>query len=352
MWKARAFALATLIGMIAWFVWPKETTTEQAETTQQAFISVEAKTIESTTVTPVHTRVGEVVYDLRETVTIQSTNRIQKVEIEQNQRVQAGQTLVELVKDTEEQNLRAASLALRNAENAYERAKSLYESNTISKAERNAREADFQSALVQTKQAQTALDNTTVKASIDGIFTGTTPVVGQTHQIGSSIGNIINLEHPTLVVTLNIDTTRKLIPENTAQTEDNTMWSLKSVGSQTRNATQSVDIRLTTKETQDWVHGQRMTTQLFETERHAITIEEEHLAFDEEGNPGIMTLVSPTHDNPCRQSETFCTTQWVGGEIIFIDDTINITNIENDVVIVHRGAGLVKSGQQVEVFWP
>lgn len=138
-------------------------------------------------------------------VTARTSSVVTKINFREGQRVQAGHVLVELDNRQEWANLQLAEAQLKQAENQYNRSKSLAVSQAVSAADLDQLEANLLVARAQVRGAQARLDILAIKA----------PFAGTVGLRRVSLGDLVGPD--TVITTLDDTGVIKLefgIPEN------------------------------------------------------------------------------------------------------------------------------------------
>ena len=138
-------------------------------------------------------------------VTARTSSVVTRINFREGQRVRAGDVLVELDTRQERANLQLAEAQLKQAENQYQRSKSLAVSQAVSAADLDQLEANLLVAKAQVRGAQARLDILTVRA----------PFAGTVGLRKVSLGDLVGPD--TVITTLDDTSVIKLefgIPEN------------------------------------------------------------------------------------------------------------------------------------------
>lgn len=126
--------------------------------------------IDSISIIPTHTYIGELENAGSVTLAFQTTGRLISVDVKMGQRVSANQVLARL-DDTQAQNaLSAAQVTLSQAEDGFRRAHNLYEKNGISEVKYIELKTQLEQARAMEAIARQQLDHCTLRAPQDGII--------------------------------------------------------------------------------------------------------------------------------------------------------------------------------------
>jgi membrane fusion protein (multidrug efflux system) len=127
-------------------------------------------------------------------VVAEAARRVQKIHVEEGDRVKAGQVLLRLQDEEQRSILAKTESRLAQAEREFNRQKSLSEQDLSSDQARNDAEYDYDQQKIALDDAKRELSYTQVRASIPGIVTARMVNVGDQVQIGQDLFHIIDFE--------------------------------------------------------------------------------------------------------------------------------------------------------------
>lgn len=127
-------------------------------------------------------------------VVAEAARRVEKIHVEEGDRVRAGQVLLRLQDDEQRSIVAKTEIALAKAKREYERQKKLNEQELSSEQALSDAEYEYDRQRIALEDAQRELSYTQVQAPINGTITARTVSVGDQVQIGQELFHIIDFE--------------------------------------------------------------------------------------------------------------------------------------------------------------
>ncbi|MDX1632207.1 MAG: efflux RND transporter periplasmic adaptor subunit [Thermoanaerobaculia bacterium] len=166
----------------------------EKEEEEETRIPVEVTDVERDTVAAYIAASANLVPDRDVRVIAEAEGRIEKLLVEEGDRVKAGQPLVRLVQDDTRIALQKAKARLANAEQAFERAERMKEQEVISNEEFDLLSMEYRVAQQEVAEAEWALSKRTVRAPFDGQITERFVDLGQNVKLSQELFSLASYD--------------------------------------------------------------------------------------------------------------------------------------------------------------
>lgn len=278
-------------------------------------------------------------------ITSEVSSKITEIHFKEGQSVAKGELLFTLNDKEEKANLMAAKSTLSQKKRAYERAKNLLQTKTISEVVYQERESEHETALANVAAAQARLNLQQIKAPFSGTVGILDHSIGEFIQSGEEMVNLNDLSQMKLdfFVPSRYLNTLKVNDNLEAQTDAyNTKFigKIALIDNQIDQTTRTIRVRALINNKENLLKdGMLMTVRIFAQTRSALTIPEEALIKRGEGN-----FVFKVHEKGEKKIAKY-TPIVIGSRH---QDTIEVLEgLDKDDFIVNHGLIKVRDGSEI-----
>ncbi|OED44598.1 hypothetical protein ACH42_07080 [Endozoicomonas sp. (ex Bugula neritina AB1)] len=277
------------------------------------------------------------------TISAEIPARVVAVHSQRGESLKPGQEIVRLREGSLQAQLKYAKAQLKQAQQEYKSALSLFKKNHIAENTLTLREVEVAQAESSLEQLQIQWDNTRIKAPVAGILNQRHVELGDFIDTGKPVAEILDLDP--LVISIDVPQSEisAFAVNDKAQvrfiTGETSEATIRYIDRQANAATRTFSVELTVPNADMAIPaGLSVEADLFMDKVSAIAVSPALLALDAGGQPGLKWVDqnSVVQFSPVKIVKNTSNQLWLSG-------------IPIDAKVITRGQGFVRIGDQVDV---